>query len=148
MLFESCPSCGSCSSWGCAVSWATGQAPRPALAGSIRPQLARSGCPWRPCWVHLASNGSICGLLALLLGRFGCFVRSWASHWLDLAAQRVPIDTISQKKIDLLIDDHASMLPASCSLTRFFMPQTCFIIFYETPLVEQTNHHLGLLNIP
>ncbi len=33
-----------------------------------------------------------------------------------------PIDTISKKK-DLLIDDPASMLPASCALERFFMPQ-------------------------
>ena len=81
-----------------------------ALAGSIWPRMARSACSWHPCWVDLAA---LCGP-----------GRPTGSIWLP---NECPIDTISQKKIDLLIDDHASMLPASCALTRFFMPQTQFV---------------------
>ena len=77
-----------------------------ALAGSIWPRLARSGCPCCPGWLDLAA---LCAP-----GR---------PSWLDLAANDYPIDTISKKKNDLLIDDPASMLPASCALERFFMPQ-------------------------
>ena len=77
-----------------------------ALAGSIWPRLARSGCPCCPGWLDLAA---LCAP-----GR---------PSWLDLAPNDYPIDTISQKENDLLIDDPASMLPASCALEHFFMPQ-------------------------
>ena len=96
--------------------------------------------PGRPCWLDLASIGSLWLPLAPLLARFGLV-------WLDLAAPAalagsiwllcallgapagsiwLPTTTPSTrlaKKNDLLIDDPASMLPASCALERFFMPQ-------------------------
>ena len=96
--------------------------------------------PGRPCWLDLASIGSLWLPLAPLLARFGLV-------WLDLAAPAalagsiwllcaflgapagsiwLPTTALSTrlaKKIDLLIDDPASMLPASCALERFFMPQ-------------------------
>ena len=51
-----------------------------ALAGSICPRLARSGCPCCPGWLDLAA---LCAP-----GR---------PSWLDLAANDCPIDTISKK---------------------------------------------------
>ena len=36
------------------------------LAGSIWPQLARSGCPWRPCWLDLALLGALTDSIWLL----------------------------------------------------------------------------------
>ena len=80
---------------------------------ALAPLLARFGCSVR-FWV-------------LQLARFGCPVRSWAP-WLNRFGckrmpQRLPHRHDKQKKIDLLIDDPASMLPASCTLERFFMPQ-------------------------
>ena len=75
--------------------------------------LARSG------WFDLASSGSIWVPWAFWLARFGRPGRSW----LALAGQRLPNRHDLQKKIDLIFDDPASMLPASCALDRFFMPQ-------------------------
>ena len=97
--------------------------------------------PGRPCWLDLASIGSLWLPLAPLLARFGLV-------WLDLAAPAAlagsiwllcallgapagsiwlptttPSTRLAKKKNDLLIDDPASMLPASCALERFFMPQ-------------------------
>ena len=106
-------------------------------------EAARLGhrCPWRPCWLDLGSNGSIWPPLAPSLARFGCSVRSWAPQlarfgcparswapWLGRFGckrmpQRLPHRHDWQKKNDLLFDDPASMLPASCALERFFMPQ-------------------------
>ena len=82
----------------------------------LAPLLARSGLDW----LDLDAPGALAGLIWLLcallgapLARFGC--------------QRVVATTALSKrlakKIDLLIDDPASMLPASCALERFFMPQ-------------------------
>ena len=102
--------------------------------------LARPAGPGRPCWLDLASIGSLWLPLAPLLARFGLV-------WLDLAAPAalagsiwllcallgapagsiwLPTTALSTrlaKKIGLLIDDPALMLPASCALERFFMLQ-------------------------
>ena len=87
-----------------------------ALAGSIwRPRAPLA----RPGWLDLASNDSI-----WVPGRSGWLaldaLSAPGSPWL---ANDCPIDTISKKKIDLLIDDPASMLPASLALQRCYMPQ-------------------------
>ena len=113
------------------------EACRPWQSRGLGAQPARPG---RPCWLDLASIGSLWLPLAPLLARFGLV-------WLDLAAPAalagsiwllcallgapagsiwLPTTTPSTrlaKKNDLLIDDPASMLPASCALERFFMPQ-------------------------
>ena len=71
---------------------------------------------WVPCRLLGALAGSIwlpCALLGALVG----------SIWVQANAPTTALTTRLAKKIDLLIDDPASMLPASCALERFFMPQ-------------------------
>ena len=113
--------------------------------GSARSAGRPAGAAWaprarpgRPCWLDLASIGSLWLPLAPLLARFGLV-------WLDLAAlagsiwllcallgapagsiwlpTTTPSTRLAKTKNDLLIDDPAPMLPASCALERFFMPQ-------------------------
>ena len=80
-----------------------------ASTGSIWLPLTLGWLEKRPGWLEL---GALCAP-----GRPG---------WVDLGASECPNDcpndTIS-KKIDLLIDDPASTLPASFALDRFVMPQ-------------------------
>ena len=45
------------------------------------------------------------------------------SIWVHASTLTTALTTRLAKKIDLLIDDLASTLPASCALERFFMPQ-------------------------
>ena len=75
-----------------------------ALAGSIWPRLARSGCPWRPGWLELALLGVLAGSIWLLWSLLGA-----------LPGHRKP------KRLAFRLS--ASMLPASCALERFLMPQ-------------------------
>ena len=89
------------------------------LAGStgsiwlpLAPLLGRSGLEW----LDLAAPGFLAGSIWLLCVLLGA---STGSIWLP---NESPIDTIS-KKLDLLIDDPAWMLPASYALASFFMPQ-------------------------
>ena len=112
--------------WSLAVARAAGRA------------AERQGAPG---WPDLASTGSIWLLWASSSSDLGAQQRAgWLDlaasarpgrpatpGWLDLAANECPndcpIDTISEKKNNFLIDDTASMLPASCALDRSFMPQ-------------------------
>ena len=71
--------------------------------------LARFGLVWLDLAAPAALAGSIWLLCALLGAPAG-------SIWLPTTA----LSTRLAKKIDLLIDDLASMLPASCALDRFF----------------------------
>ena len=70
---------------------------RVASCGSIWPRLARSGCPWRPCWFDLASTCSIWLPLVPWLARFGSFVRSWAPQLVRFGCQRLPYQHDYQK---------------------------------------------------
>ena len=92
----------------------------PVLAGSVGLDcdpgahfLAQSGLDW----LDLGAPGALAGSFWLLCALLGAPA---GSIWLPTTA----LSTRLAKKIDLLIDDPASMLPASCALTRFFMPQT------------------------
>ena len=75
--------------------------------------MGRSGLEW----LDLAAPGFLAGSIWLLCALLGA---PTGSIWLP---NECTIDTKKQTKIDLLIDDPASMLPASCALERFFMPQ-------------------------
>ena len=91
--------------WETRATWASSRATWLALAGSIWPRLARSGCPARlarATWLALA------GSIWPRLGRFGCPARPGrpaerlGSPWLarcglDLVANECPIDAISKK---------------------------------------------------
>ena len=99
--------------------------------------LARPGwldpCPGRPGWLDLDALGAPCspwlarsGLEWLDLGALGALAGSLWTPWALLARPGWPTTAPSTrlaKKIDLLFDDPASMLPASFALVRFFMPQ-------------------------
>ena len=78
----------------------------------LAPWLARSGFDW----LDLAALGALAGSICLPWSRLGALT---GSIWLLTTAPTTRL----AKKIDLLIDDPASMLPASCALERFFMPQ-------------------------
>ena len=101
-------------------------------SGLARPGWLRP-CPGRPGWLDLEAPGASgspwlvrCGLERPDLGALGALAGSlWTPRAL-LARPGWPTTAPSTrlaKKIDLLFDDPASMLPASCALQRFFMPQ-------------------------
>ena len=91
-------------------------------------------CPGRPGWIDLEALGASgspwlvrSGLEWLDLGALGALAGSLWTPWALLARPGWPTTAPSTrlaKKIDLLFDDPASMLPASCALVRFFMPQS------------------------
>ena len=118
---------------------------RKALFSTFKPQSAPRDVSWRSgaalgvllgaLGALLACFGVVLGALGLLCGALegsgGALGRSWHALgmcWLArLGASECPNDcpndAICQKKIDLLIDDPASTLPASRALDRFLMPQ-------------------------
>ena len=101
-------------------------------SGLARPGWLRP-CPGRPGWLDLEAPGASgspwlvrCGLERPDLGALGALAGSLWTPWALLARPGWPTTAPSTrlaKKIDLLFDDPASMLPASCALERFFMPQ-------------------------
>ena len=119
----------------CAVSWATSRATWLALAGLDWLDL----CPWRPCWVDLASNGSVLAAPGTLAGSIwprmapsGCPWRPrWLDlaalcapgrpNWLDLAANDCPIDAISKKKSICL----STILLRCCLLRALWNVSSC-----------------------
>ena len=101
-------------------------------SGLVRPGWPRP-CPGRPGWLDLDALGAPgspwlvrCGLEWLDLRALGALA---GSLWTPRAILPRPgwptiaLSTRLAKKIDLLIDDPASMLPASCALECLFMPQ-------------------------
>ena len=76
------------------------------------PWLARSGFDW----LDLAAPGALAGSICLPWSPLGALT---GSIWLQTTAQTTRL----AKKNDLLIEDLASTLPASCALDRLFMPQ-------------------------
>ncbi len=109
--------------WGCALSWATSQRSLGALAGSIWPRLARSGCPWRPGWLELALLGALAGSIWLPWSLLGALT---GSIWLLTNA---PTTRLAKKTICLsttcldaaCLARSATMLHASNLILKIFV---------------------------
>ena len=91
-----------------------------ALAGWIWLPNAFLGALAGSIWLNCALLGALAGSISLPCALLGALV---GSIWVQANAPTTALTTRLAKKIDLLIDDPASTLPASCALARSLMPQ-------------------------